>query len=283
MNDVRALFVPVAHESESRWRASEWSRGPWHPEHCHGGPVSAFLARSVETIDDGSDGTPGDVEWQIARLTIELLRPVVVGATLTRSTQVERPGRKVSLVAATLTDVESGRDVARVRALRIRRAEIPLPEHPVGDLDDMGEPGSGRVESLRWNADDDGIAYHRSSCTHRWVTGSFADAGPCRVWIRLDVPVVPGTVPTGLERVAAAADFGNGVSGALPAEQITYINPDLTIHVARPPVGDWVGMSSHSLYGVNGVSSGAGWAESALYDADGRLGRSVQSLILQPT
>ena len=52
------------------WQPTEYSRGPWNPEHCHGGPVSALLARVVESIDDG-----GDVPWQVARLTIELLRP----------------------------------------------------------------------------------------------------------------------------------------------------------------------------------------------------------------
>lgn len=276
-SDDHALFTPT--DDPSAWTPTEWSRGPWNPEHCHGGPVSAFLARAIEQIDDGSD-----TDWQIARLTVELLRPVLVDAPLRLTTEVERPGRKVSLVAASLTDVASGKEVARVRGLRIRRTAIELPEHPVGDVDDMGEPGSGRVESLQWDdSDDEGIAYHRSSCTHRWVIGSFANAGPCRVWVRLDVPVVADEAPSGLSRVAAAADFGNGVSGALPAAEITYINPDLTIHLARPHTGRWVGMASHSLYGANGVSSGAGWAESALYDADGRIGRSVQSLILQPT
>lgn len=269
-----ALFVGDGEQ----WSPTEWSRGPWHPDHCHGGPVSAFMARAVEQIDDGSD-----TAWHTARLTIELLRPVRVGATFALETEIERPGRKVSLVAARLLDIAAGHEVVRVRALRIRAQALPLPDHPVGAVDDLGEPGSGRIESLSWSEDDDGTAYHRSSCTHRWVEGSFAEAGPCRVWVRLDVLVVAGETPSGLQRVAAAADFGNGVSGALPSEQITYINPDLTIHVARPAVGEWIGMASHSLYGVGGTSPGLGWAESALYDGEGRLGRSVQSLILQPT
>ncbi len=271
-----ALF---SQDEDLTWRPTERARGPWDPEHCHGGPVSAFLARAVESFDDGSQ-----VPWQVARLTIELLRPVRVDAPLVVETEVERPGRKISLVAARLLDADAdGREVARVRGLRIRRADVSLPAHPVGEVDDMGAPGAGRTESLKWSLTDDGIAYHRTSCTHRWVMGSFNDAGPCRVWIRLDVPVVAGEPPSGLQRTAAAADFGNGVSGAIPAEQLTYINPDLTIHLARPPLGDWIGLASHSLYGVGGESTGMGWAESALYDDAGRVGRSVQSLIIQPT
>ena len=55
-----------------------------------------------------------------------------------------------------------------------------------------------------------------------------------------------------------------------------YINPDLTIHVARPPAGEWIALRSVTYaYGT-----GTGLAESALYDATGRFGRSVQSLLL---
>jgi hypothetical protein len=39
-------------------------------------------------------------------------------------------------------------------------------------------------------------------------------------------------------------------------------------------------MRSASFYGTPVRSSGAGFAESALYDAEGRLGRSVQSLLI---
>ena len=41
-----------------------------------------------------------------------------------------------------------------------------------------------------------------------------------------------------------------------------------------------MGMRTASHYGSHAVCSGAGFAESALFDADGRPGRSVQSLIV---
>ncbi|HEY5877081.1 MAG TPA: hypothetical protein VIT64_17350, partial [Ilumatobacteraceae bacterium] len=55
-----------------------------------------------------------------------------------------------------------------------------------------------------------------------------------------------------------------------------FINPDLTIHLLRLPVGEWIGLDSRSHYGPEG----AGLAESALYDENGRIGRSVQSLFV---
>jgi hypothetical protein len=128
---------------------------------------------------------------------------------------------------------------------------------------------------------DEHTAFHKDACEHRFTEGSWDSPGPVGVWIRLLVDVVPGEAPTGLQRVAAAADFGNGVSGSLPFEQFTYINPDLTVHLLRPPLGEWIGMRTASYYGRGNTSTGSGMAESALYDQEGRIGRSVQSLFIE--
>jgi hypothetical protein len=55
-----------------------------------------------------------------------------------------------------------------------------------------------------------------------------------------------------------------------------FINPDLTIHLSRYPTGEWVALDAVTYPSDHGV----GFAESALYDEDGRIGRSVQSLLL---
>ena len=241
--------------------------GPWDARHCHGGPVSALMARAVESVSE-----PGG---QIARLTIELTRPVPVKRALTLSTEVERPGRKVSLLAAVLRDGDT--EVARVRSLWLRDDDVPVPNESTAGIaePDMGEAGSGRLERSTW-AMGDGPAFHSHACEHRFVQGGWLHQGPAAVWIRLTVPVVDGEAPSGLQRTAAAADFGNGVAGALPFDQFTFINPDLTVHLLRRPVGEWIGVRSVSHYGHRG----AGMAESALFDAQGRLGRSVQSLLV---
>ena len=83
------------------------------------------------------------------------------------------------------------------------------------------------------------------ACELRFASGTFLDPGPVQVWVRLTVPVLDGEHPSGAQRIAAA-DFGNGVSGALPADRYLFINPDLTIHLLRPPVGEWIGMDSRS-------------------------------------
>ena len=264
------LFEPVGPDG---WIPTEFSRGPWDPRACHGGPVSALLARAVEHAEPDAP-----VDWQIARLSIELTRPVPVGKSLTLTTEIERSGRKVSLVAARLTDGET--EVARARSLRMRTSEVPLSDDVVQPLaDPPGVPDDAVTERVTWAAGND-IAFHKDACEHRFTEGGWAIPGPVAVWIRLRVGVVPGETPSGVQRTAAAADFGNGVSSGLPLERFTFINPDLTVHLLRPPVGEWIGMRSASYYGTATNSTGAAFAESALYDSTGRIGRSVQSLIL---
>lgn len=264
------LFEPAG---DDRWTPTELARGPWDPRACHGGPVAALIARSVEFADPGSK-----VAWQVARLTIELMRPIPVAEPLTVSTEIERDGRKVSLVAVRLHDGDT--EVARARSLRIRATEVELPDDVVQPLPDPpGAPADGIAQRAVW-AMDDSVAFHRDACEHRFTEGSWDEPGPVGVWIRLRVPVVPGEAPSGVQRAVAAADFGNGVSSGLPFDRFTFINPDLTVHLLRPPVGEWIGMRTASHYGSNASCSGAGFAESALFDTEGRLGRSVQSLIV---
>lgn len=272
--DPEVLFFT---DGPSTFTATEHSAGPWDRRHCHGGPVSALLTRACEHVDDGSG-----IDWQIARLTIELTRPVPVARPLTVETEIERPGRKVSIVAARL--LADDKVVAHVRALRIRHLPMTVGDHVRRPPEIDGPAGAGTRMRSTWPADDPSgsdLAFHRSATEHRFVEGGFGEPGPCKVWIRILVDLIPGESPTPLQRVAAAADYGNGVSSALDDERLTFINPDLTIHLARPPEGEWIGLASHSVYGVGEESSGAGFAESALHDERGRLGRSVQSLILQ--
>ena len=90
------------------------------------------------------------------------------------------------------------------------------------------------------------------------------------------LPLVPDEDPSPLQRVAAAADFGNGISGLDLMNELLFINPDLTIHLNRLPVGEWVCLDAQSRYEPNGI----GIASSDLYDEVGPIGRSIQSLLL---
>lgn len=242
--------------------------GPWDPAHCHGGPVSALLARSLERTD------PGEVNWHLARMTVELMRPVPVGVGLRLTTATERSGRKVSLVTASLFAGDT--EVARARGLRIRMTDLAIPSDTVVPTGSLLRPVADSVHAVMPSSEPGTISFATSACEHRFAASSWTDLGPVQVWVRLLVPVIAGETPTGAQRATAAADFGNGVSNVLPWEQYLFINPDLTVHLARPPEGEWIGMSTVT----HATGLGIGMAESALFDEAGPVGRSVQSLYL---
>jgi hypothetical protein len=184
---------------------------------------------------------------------------------------VVRTGKRISVVGASMLagDVE----VMRVSAMRVRSADLDLPD---GVTPEDPPPGAAVGEGELAIPLGGGGAYNDLGCEIRFVEGGFQRYGPGSAWVRLRLPVVAGEEPSPLVRAAAAADLGNGLSSVLPMRDWLYINPDLTVHLARPPVGEWIALRSVT-YPSNG---GAGLAESALYDAGGRFGRSVQSLLI---
>ena len=267
------LFVPAGADA---WTATDYARGPWHPDFCHGGPVAALLTRAAEK-EHAADG----VEWQLAHLTVELTRPVPVLRELTLTTRLERPGRKVSVVTAALHDGETM--VASSRSVRIRRADLRFPDDLVVPEDPPpGDPADADQQWIEWEVADE-TTFHTDSCEHRVAGGSLSAPGPVAVWIALRCAVVPDEQPTGAQRAAAVADFGNGVSSALDTERFSFINPDLTVHFARPPRGEWIALRAATHYGDRTRSSGAAFAESALYDRAGRFGHAAQSLFVDET
>jgi hypothetical protein len=243
---------------------SSLARGPWSPNAMHGGPPAALLARVVERHD------PGPATF-VARLTIDLLRPVPL-APLTVVARTSRPGKKVQWVEASL--LADGVEVARASALRLRTAPdlgLPLPPVPGPEL-----PPPSASPEFRIQFGPDAPVGFWAAMDVRQAAGSWTEPGPGAVWFRLRVPVVAGETPTPLQRVTAAADFGNGVSAALARGEYLFINPDLSIHLHRYPAGEWIGLDATTAAEPVGV----GLAVSRLHDEQGPIGMSLQSLLV---
>ena len=107
-----AFFV---RDGES-FRPTPWTRGPWDPSAQHAGPPAALVARAIEALEP-------DGQWQVARFTLEILRPIPL-TPLRVEVRIARPGRRVQLVEGSLVD-ERG-EVAKASAWRIRRSEQPV-------------------------------------------------------------------------------------------------------------------------------------------------------------
>lgn len=248
-----ADFVPTEH-----------TRGPWDPRHQHGGAVGALVARAVEHR--------AGPEFCVTRLTLEIMRPVPL-ERLAVDIAVPRPGRRVLGITVSISAGDLEVEVVRAHAVAVRRLDLPTGEGHASFL----EPGPEAGEVLPFGFDDDDIpAFHRTGMEVRFVAGGGDRPGPARAWFRLRRPVVGDEEPTGVQRAMAAADFGNGVSWVLPFEHWIFLNPDLTVHLARPPVGEWIGLDARTIPSDRGM----GLAESEIYDSGGRLARGVQSLLL---
>src|ERR1700727_3903632 len=111
---------------------------------------------------------------------------------------------------------------------------------------------------------------------NRIAAGRFFN-GPSAAWFRMNHPLVKGETPTLYQRVAVAADSGNGFSASLDFSKYLFINCDLTINLFRRPEGEWICLEARTLFGGNSC----GLAESALYDEKGLIGRATQSLAIR--
>jgi hypothetical protein len=98
------------------------------------------------------------------------------------------------------------------------------------------------------------------------------------MWVRQRIALVAGEQPSGLQRLMAVADSGNGVSNRLDVREWLFINTELTVHVWRVPVGEWIGLDADTTIGPNGV----GAALSVLHDQSGPVARGAQALLVRP-
>jgi len=143
--------------------------------------------------------------------------------------------------------------------------------------EDDAPPGPGSGEETPPTSQDY-AAFHNRGMEIRFVGGRFDRRGPAAGWFRLRHPVVAGEATSPVQRAVAAADFGNGISAELDFRTDLFINPDLTVSLVRPPEGEWICVDARTRFGAPGVGS----AESVLWDGRGRIGRAVQSLVVEP-
>jgi hypothetical protein len=247
-----------------RYLATELTRGPWDPGAQHAGPPAALLGREIERLEDAG-------EFLVGRITFEILRSVPI-APVTVSARVLRPGRRVQLVEAELRD-EAGEPLMRANAWRLRTAPLEIPPEAMGVAEPPPGPEQGAEAEFFPTGEE--LGYH-SAMEVRFVRGGFVEPGPALVWLRMRQPLVAGEEPSPLQRVLVTADVGNGVSASLDYRRYLFINVDLSVHLERMPVGEWVCVDAQTLP----QPSGNGTAESVLSDQGGRIGRALQTLLV---
>lgn len=256
-----AFFEPAGTDT---FVATPATAGPWSAQSQHGGPPAALAARAIEL----HERDPGQ---RLARMAIDILRPVPLG-TITVRTRMVRPGKRVALLEAVLE--AGGQEVIHARGWRIavadRRDEAtapgpPPPPVPAGQPlpDYPGAHLTGYMQAIDW----------------RYASGGgFDTAGAAKVWTRPKIPLIPDEEPSPMCRTLLIADSGNGVSATLDVARYLFINVDLTVVAPRDPVGEWLLLDAVTTI----AEQGTGLAESVIHDQNGPCARGMQTLLVAP-
>jgi Thioesterase-like superfamily len=245
------LFVPT-----------DYAQGPWDPGAQFGGAPAALLATLVELV-------PTLVPMQIARLTVDLLRPVPL-APLRADVQVVREGKRIQVVAASL--LSGDQEVVRSTALRMRLSDLgereipdglsphPLPDGPRAVEDEpfpVNPPGSRRAVEYLF----EGVGGH-----FRYPS-----------WVRLRVGVLDDEPINPVARLMYVADLASGI-GQPPGLPVIGINADVAVNVIRYPEGEWL-----CLDGKGWISqAGVGQVQATLLDTTGVAGAVSMARLVEP-
>lgn len=237
--------------------------GPWDPGMQHGAAPAALVAWATERIAT-------DVPMRVARLTLNLLRPVPLAPIEIRS-EIVRQGRKIQVASICL--LARGIEVVRASVLRVRVSDPALPVDLCKAALDLPQPelshelkGDQRIKSP-----------FLEGVSARLATGTQRRPGAAAMWFRANQPIVAGEEVSPVMRAAIAADFCNGVSSMLDAREWSFINSDVTLNLARVPVGEWILVNAETWLGADG----GGTAVARLADRTGYFGWAAQSLIIE--
>ncbi len=227
--EAPALFIRDRHA----FVATTLARGPWNPAHTNGSSAMAILAHCLDDV-------PTLMPMFPARFTLDLQRPVPVGRRLTVHSRVTREGKKLQVVEMVLADGDQ--ECVRATALRLRTVDLSSePSVPTGSTTsrptDRIAPRDQSV-NMRSLRDEPSGALLAGDI----LKAPRLDAEGTATWIRLGVPVVAGEPLRTFAHMAYAFDFTSLIGLQLDISTISMINPDVTAHVLRPAVGDWMAL-----------------------------------------
>ncbi len=169
-----------------------------------------------------------------------------------------REGRKIQLCRVSI--LSNGVEVVRATVLKVRVGGFDAcrPMSPICRSTFL-------VRRMGIEEPPHGSSKFINSVTLRSVRGRFLSLGPAAIWFRANRPMIEESENSAVMRAALSADFTNGVASVIDFAKWTFINADLTVTLARAPVGDWILLNSETILGPDG----AGIAVSRLGDAKG--------------
>lgn len=251
---TKAFYV----RSGSTFTPTEYVTGPWDPDLSHAGPPASLLLNAV-AHEAGDMG--------ISRATFEIPRGIPKVPCTIEIDDI-RPGSKIRLVRATLRS-ETDDVLMSAHVWCIRTTDKGLPQSDPYPLD---LPAVDECEPFGFNFGD--FLGYMDGVDMRIARGTPFLGGPAAIWIRQTIPLIDGETADPYALCGMFGDLGNGISAIEPLNQLLAVNTDLTLYMARRPIGEWV--ASESLTISHGL--GLGMTDSLVYDATGFVGKANQSI-----
>jgi acyl-CoA thioesterase len=247
--------------------ANPITMGPWG-QTLGGHIVGGLLARTVETAVT-------DPDLQPARLTVDLLRPILMEPVQVQ-TRIEREGRRITVVDAAI--VQHGRVVSRASGLFLRRGDDPdgqvwSPTMVMPPIPTMPSAVRADLPMLLWSYGPNldrplpGVGADEWEQSH---AQKFA-------WVRDIRPLIEGEPVSPFTRAAMAAEVTSSMTHWGTAG-LRFINADYTMTLSRLPVGEYIGLAATAQFASAGVATGT----ATLFDAQGPLGTGVAVALGQP-
>lgn len=243
----------------SVFASTDHTRSNWTPEIQHGSPPLALLTKFIE-----ESVPPG---MRIGRLSMDILGAVPVAEVAVR-TWIERAGRRICLLVAEMTEPSTGRAVVRLTAWALATsdtADVALDRYPA-----LTE---GDTAPLEWQWRDTGGYLD----TVQWRPQHGESAGACVYWLRPLAGLVDDEPTTPLQRLTMVVDSANGIGGVLDSQRFVYMNTDTTVHLHRLPAGSDFAVRARGSIGPDGI----GVTTAEIFDAQGFIGTSAQTLLVQ--
>ncbi len=222
------------------------AEGRWAPGTLSGPAIAGLLAQVIDT--EFGEGLVG------ARWHCDMFRMVRAGHLEVRSRLI-RSGRRIRVAEAEI--VQGDKTVVRAAVTFYHRA--PQPDGAVWSDPHVPAPppeGAPRLAMASGTGD-----YRTAESSERW-----ANAERKRVWTR-GWRVLDGEETTPFARAAMVSDCTNLVTG-MGTGGVQTINGDVSMALARAPLGDEIGLEADQFVITDGISV----SSASMFDRAGRFG-----------
>ena len=246
---------------DGRFRSTIHAQGAWNAHEQHMAPVTGILTRELERHQPRPD-------LRMARLNCDILGLIPAGQ-FRIETKVLRPGRTIELLQAEM--IAEDRVAVRGTAWRLQRGDSAA----VAAIED--QPMSRVEDTAPWDGMNHWPGGYIESLQMRVVDGHRPGRG--QVWIRSPYDMVEGEMTTDMVRLMGLVDTANGIAFRVPPGAGSYMFPnvDLSVHLHREPVGEWLGLDTSVTFGTDGI----GLTSTVLNDVKGPFGRAAQILTVR--